>query len=282
MVLAFYMLPTVASAYLYGRRHATLTALASTLLVVAVQMSNLKIFSSGLTATSPMEDWLEIGVWGGSMVVTGYFMGSLYEHRNAQMKELGESYKGIMVILRHFISKDKYTENHCYRVSQYAAKLAQALGLEPSRVEDVRAAALLHDIGKLEVSREILHKAARLTDSEFGEMKQHVTKGAAMLSPVGGTLKRVLPIILAHHDKFDGSGYRSTKGEEIPLESRIIAVADVYDSLSSDRPYRKAMSPQEVVNIIESDAGTHFDPTVVSAFLAAFRRGEMEVSEVVL
>ena len=167
-------------------------------------------------------------------------------------------------------------------MSQYAAKLAQALGLEPSRVEDVRAAALLHDIGKLEVSREILHKAARLTDSEFGEMKQHVTKGVAMLSPVGGTLKRVLPIILAHHDKFDGSGYRSTKGEEIPLESRIIAVADVYDSLSSDRPYRKAMSPQEVVNIIESDAGTHFDPTVVSAFLAAFRRGEMEVSEVVL
>ena len=103
-----------------------------------------------------------------------------------------------------------------------------------------------------------------------------------MLEPVGGSLRRVLPIVLAHHDRFDGSGYHPTRGEEIPLEARIIAVADVYDSLTSDRPYRKAMSPFEAKEIIAKGSGTDFDPKVVEAFLAAFRRAEMEVPEVLV
>ena len=222
-----------------------MTALFSTLLIVLIQFFNPQLFAEGLSTSSPRTEWLELGVWGGTLVVTGYFMGTLYEHRNAQIKELGQTYNGILLILRHFISKDKYTENHCYRVSVYAAKIAAHMGLATARIEDVRAAALLHDIGKLDVSREILHKAARLTDDEFTEMKGHVNKGVNMLEPVGGTLHRILPIILAHHDKFDGSGYNPTKGQDIPLEARIITVADVYDSLSSDRPYRKAMPPPE-------------------------------------
>ncbi len=280
MVLGFYTLPTVLSAYMYGRRHATLTALASILLVILIQWFNPQMFTESLSAASQSNEWLEVGVWGGTLVLTGYFMGTLYEHRNAQLKELTESYDGILVILRHFISKDKYTENHSYRVSVYAAKLAARLGLSPARIEDTRAAALLHDIGKLDVSRQILHKAARLTDNEFTEMKQHVEKGITMLEPIGGTLRRVLPIILGHHDKFDGSGYHPQQGEDIPLEARIISVADVFDSLSSDRPYRKAMPPHEVLNILKTDSGTHFDPVVVDAFLTAFNQGEMEVSDV--
>ena len=280
MVLAFYTLPTVLSAYLYGRRHATLTALASTLLVVLIQLLSPQLFTDSLSGVSQRQEWFEVAVWGGTLVVTGYFMGTLHEHRNAQLKELRETYRGILVILRHFISKDKYTENHCYRVSVYAAKLAAHMGLGPARVEDVRAAALLHDIGKLDISRQLLHKAARLTEEEFTEVKGHVAKGINMLEPVGGTLQRILPIILAHHDKFDGSGYHPQKGEQIPLEARIVSVADVYDALSSDRPYRKAMPPHEVLDILEKGAGTQFDPTVVDAFLTAFRRGEMEISSV--
>ena len=280
MVLGFYTLPTVLSAYMYGRRHATLTAVFSVLLVILIQWFNPQMFTESLSAASNGNEWLEVSVWGGTLVLTGYFMGTLYDHRNAQLEELTESYKGILVILRHFISKDKYTENHCYRVSVYAAKLAARLGLTSVQVEDVRAAALLHDIGKLDVSRQILHKAARLTDKEFTEMKGHVEKGIGMLEPVGGTLRRVLPIILGHHDKFDGSGYHPQHGEEIPIEARIISVADVFDSLSSDRPYRKAMPPHEVLNILKTDSGTHFDPVVVDAFLTAFRLGEMEVSEI--
>ena len=144
--------------------------------------------------------------------------------------------------------------------------------------EDVRAAALLHDIGKLDISRSLLYKAARLTPEEFEEMQKHVDKGISMLAPVGGSLRRILPIILAHHDKFDGSGYNGKAGDQIPLEARIITVADVYDAVTSDRPYRKAVSPFEGREILVKGAGKEFDPTVIEAFLAVFRKGEMEVS----
>jgi putative nucleotidyltransferase with HDIG domain len=164
----------------------------------------------------------------------------------------------------------------------YAAKIAEEMRLDTERIEDVRSSALLHDIGKLHTSRQILYKAARLSESELKEMRRHVDVGIQILEPVGGTLRRVLPIILAHHDKFDGSGYHPTKGEEIPLEARILSVADVYDSLTSDRPYRKAMSPFDAKEIIEKGAGTEFDPHVVKAFLSAFRKRELEVPEIVV
>ena len=159
----------------------------------------------------------------------------------------------------------------------YATKIAAAFGLNDERIEDIRAAALLHDIGKLDISRELLYKAARLTEGEYSEVQRHVAKGVALLEPVGGSLRRVLPIVLSHHDKFDGSGYHSTRGEDIPIEARIIAVADVYDALTSDRPYRKAMSPYDARETVAKGAGTEFDPKVVDAFQAAFRKGDMEL-----
>jgi putative nucleotidyltransferase with HDIG domain len=275
MMLSFYTLPTLGSAYLYGRRHATLTALASVLLVALLTTTTGLFGKPGTTAN--MSTWLDLVVWGGTLVVTGYLMGTLYEHTNAQLSELRETYNGVLMLLRHFISKDEYTEHHSYRVSVYAARIAVHLQLPPSRIEDVRAAGLLHDIGKLEVSRDLLYKAARFTREEYEEIQRHVDRGVAVLETVGGSLRRVIPIVLAHHDKFNGSGYHPTKGEEIPIEARIISVADVYDSLTSDRPYRKAMSPFEAKDIIVKGTGTDFDPQVVEAFLAAFRFGEMDV-----
>ena len=276
MVLAFYTLPTIFSAYHYGRRHATLTALASVLLVIILVWYNPAILQAPQVRFRG-DEWLDITVWGGILLVTGYTMGSLYEHKDKQLQELRETYLGILMILRHFISNDKYTENHSYRVSVYAMKIAAQMDMNPERIEDIRAAALLHDIGKLDVSRQILYKAARLNEREVAEMQEHVTKGAALLEPVGGPLRRVLPIILSHHDKFDGSGYTPSQGENIPIEARVIAVADVYDSLTSDRPYRKAMPPYEAREMILKGAGTEFDPKVVEAFVAAFRKGEMEM-----
>lgn len=281
MILAFYALPTIISAYFYGRRHATLTALASVLMVVLLMLF------TGPTAAAPismaaLDRWVDVTVWGGTLIITGYLMGTLYEHKTEQLRELRETYHGVLMILRHFISKDSYTENHCHRVSVYAVRIAGAMGLDQERIEDIRAAALLHDIGKLDISRELLYKAARLTREEYEEIQKHVSKGIAMLEPVGGSLRRVIPIILSHHDRFDGSGYHPTRGEEIPLEARIIAVADVYDSLTSDRPYRKAMSPFEARDIILKGSETEFDPQVVSAFQSAFRRGELEIWSVPL
>jgi putative nucleotidyltransferase with HDIG domain len=282
MVLSFYTLPTLGAAYLYGRRQGTLTALGSVLLVCIMSWYNPVLFAARSTMTIPGERWLDITVWGGVLIITGYSMGSLYEHKAAQLSELRDTYHGVLMILRHFIAKDEYTENHCYRVSVYAAKIASSLDLSLDRIEDTRAAALLHDIGKLDVSRDLLYKAARLTKSEYEQMQQHVKKGVAILEPVGGSLRRVIPIVLAHHDKFDASGYHPNGGEDIPLEARIISVADVYDSITSDRPYRKAMSLFEARDVISKGAGTDFDPRVVNAFLDAFRRGEMEVPAVVI
>jgi putative nucleotidyltransferase with HDIG domain len=275
MVLGFYVLPTVGSAYFKGKRHATLTALASVLLVVLLLIYVDNGAEAGTEAA--FNQWLDITVWGGSLVITGYLMGTLCERKNSQLEELRNTYHGVLMILRHFISKDTYTENHSYRVSVYATTIATAMDLSTAQIEDVRAAALLHDIGKLDISRELLYKAARLTREEYEEIKKHVSKGVEMLEPVGGSLRRVIPIILAHHDKFDGSGYHSTAGDDIPVEARIIAVADVYDSLTSDRPYRKAMSVFEARDTIIKGSETEFDPVVVEAFLSAFRQGKLEI-----
>jgi putative nucleotidyltransferase with HDIG domain len=282
MVLGFFTLPTIVSAYLYGRRHATLTAVASALLVTLTLVTRPEYLVGEGDLAARAEAWLEVAVWGGILVVTGFAMGTLYEHKQAQIRELRKTYNGVLMILQQFIANDKYTQNHSYRVSIYASRIAQEMGLDEDRVEDVRCASLLHDIGKLETSREILYKAARLTEDEFAEMKAHVEKGVGLLRPVGGSLERIIPIILSHHDKFDGSGYHPRQGEDIPLEARIISVADVYDALTSDRPYRKGMSLLEAKEEIVHKAGTDFDPDVVHAFQAAFARGGMDIPDVIV
>jgi putative nucleotidyltransferase with HDIG domain len=282
MLLGLYTLPTVFSAYFYGRRHAVLTAFASVFVVGLVVHYNPSIFLRTEGFEFVEQRWYEITAWAGILVITAYAMGTLHERDAARIKELQRTYHGIVMILRQFISKDEYTENHCYRVSIYATKIASHLGLDADQIEIVHSAALLHDIGKLEISRELLYKAARLSREEFEGVKSHVEKGAEILKPIGGPLGRIIPIILAHHDKYDGSGYHTKSGEEIPLEARILAVADVYDALVSDRPYRKAMSPFEAKEILVKGSGTEFDPSVIEAFLKAFSKGEMEVPNLVI
>ncbi|MFZ0819523.1 MAG: HD-GYP domain-containing protein [Candidatus Acidiferrales bacterium] len=281
-VLGFYALPTVFSAYYYGRRHATFTAIASVCLVVLVVYFNPVLFTFSKIVLPVDSKWLDIAVWGGTLIVTGYAMGSLFDRKETHLRELKQTYEGVLLILRQFIAKDKYTQNHSYRVSIYAVKIGESMGMNEERLEDVRAAALLHDIGKIDISRELLYKAARLTKEEFEDVQMHVEKGVEILEPVGGTLRRVIPIILAHHDKFNGSGYHPTRGEDIPIEARIISVADVYDALTSDRPYRKAISPLDAKEMIAKGAGTDFDPKVVMAFQNAFTAGLMEIPELVV
>lgn len=283
LVLSFYDLPTLFAAYYFGRSRAIQTAIASTLIVCWLNLMNPAALASGTAVAShQLLAWSDIAVWGGFLLITAYAMGTLYDRKERSLAELRETYYGVLQILCGVISNDKYTQNHSYRTSVYAARIAGEMRLPEERVEDIRAAALLHDIGKLEVSREILYKAAKLTDEEIVEMRSHLPKGVDKLKPVGGTLRRVLPIILSHHDKFDGSGYGPTKGEDIPLEARIISVADAYDAMVSDRPYRKAITPFEARDVLMKGAGKDWDPRVVEAFQAAFRGGRMEVPEVLV
>ena len=277
MMLGLYVLPTVYSAYYRGRRHATLTALLSVLLVVMIAYWDPRLFSEQSAVRLFAQKWWDVAVWGGTLMVTGYAMGTLYEKKESRIRELRETYKGILVILRQLTAHDKYTHDHSFRVAAYADRIAGYMGFDSDRREVVRAGALLHDLGKMETSRELLHKAARFSDAEYDEMKKHVEKGVSQIQPVGGLLRKIIPIILAHHDRYDGSGYHPTQGEAIPLEARIVSVADVYDAMTSDRQYAKAMSPLDAKEVISRGSGTDFDPVVVTAFLKAFQGGELEI-----
>ena len=158
---------------------------------------------------------------------------------------------------------------------------------EPQRVLD-RHVDLAHSLARdddgeapeLVTHRQVDGDALVVDAAQVGEVLAR--QEPDLLETVGGSLRRVLPIILAHHDKFDGTGYHPLRGEEIPLEARIISVADVYDALTSDRPYRKAMAPIEAKEILLKGRGTDFDPRVIDAFLEALKRGEMEVASVML
>jgi putative nucleotidyltransferase with HDIG domain len=279
MILGLYTLPTIFSAYVYGRRHAVLTASASIFMVLILLWKDSGLFAGSAPFVLNYAEWSELITWASLLLITAYAMGTLYDRTERHLTELRQTYFGLLTILQQFISNDKYTHNHSYRVALYASSIAARMGFTQERIDDVRAAALLHDVGKLETSRELLHKAASLTPEEMAEMRKHVQKGVALLEPVGGSLRRVLPIILAHHDKFDGSGYGPSKGDEIPIEARVLAVADAFDTLTSDRPYRRAVTPFEARQIIVSSAGTNFDPAVVDAFVNAFEHSEMEIPE---
>ena len=282
LLLGFYVLPMLFSAFYYGRRHATLTAFASVFLVGLVAHQNHALFLEQAESLFVERRWYEIIAWGGTLVITAYAMGTLCERNRTQMQELRSTYHGLLMILRQFISQDRYTENHCYRVSIYAGRIASNYGCSFQQIEDIRAAALLHDIGKLDISRELLYKSMQFTEEEYEGMKKHVEIGADMLEPVGGPLGRIIPIILSHHDSYDGTGYHPTEGQNIPLEARILSVADVYDALVSDRPYRKAMSPFQAKESLVKESGKDFDPDVIKAFVKAFKKGEMEIPNLVI
>ncbi len=271
--LNLYNMVVVVSAFFFGRRIAALSALLCVTAVVLIALLNGN-FILGSTFIGKV---IALTAWGSFLVITAYLTGYLAEKREETTRSLRETYHGVLQIITTFIGNDKYTQSHSYRVSMYAMKLGAHVGLKDRQLEDLRAAALIHDVGKLKVSREVLYKASRLTTEEYEELKSHLTKGFEILRPVSGTLRHVIDIVLAHHDKYDGTGYRPTRADEIPIESRVLTVADVYDALTSDRPYRKAMDPFQARQIIVAGSGKDFDPDVVRAFERAFVLGDMEI-----
>jgi HD-GYP domain-containing protein (c-di-GMP phosphodiesterase class II) len=169
-------------------------------------------------------------------------------------------------------AKSPWTKGHSERVMRVAAGIAQDLGLPPARVERVRLAGLLHDIGKIGILEALLEKPVELDEDEFPPIRLHPEKGVAILAPIE-QLKDVLPGILYHHEHFDGSGYpQGLAGEEIPLEARIVAVADAFDAMVADRPYREGLKVPEALDELQRCAGTQFDPEVVACFRTKIKR----------
>ena len=163
--------------------------------------------------------------------------------------------------------RDKETEGHTQRVTEITVKLARSAGMNEDELIHVRRGALLHDIGKMGVPDSILLKPDKLTDEEWVLMRKHPTFAFDLMSPIA-YLHSALDIPYSHHEKWDGSGYpRGLKGENIPLSARLFAVVDVYDALTSDRPYRKAWNQKKVLAHIREQSGTHFDPRAVELFM---------------
>jgi putative nucleotidyltransferase with HDIG domain len=172
-------------------------------------------------------------------------------------------------------AKDGVTHDHIRRVQQYAVRLAQAIGVnDVATIKAIEAAALLHDTGKLAVPEHILNKPGKLTPAEFEKMKRHVDVGADILSGIEFPFP-VVPIVRCHHEAWDGSGYpRGVRGTDIPIGARVLSVVDCFDALTSDRPYRRALSDEAAINILMARRGTMYDPDVVDAFVQMCRERE--------
>jgi len=165
-------------------------------------------------------------------------------------------------------ARDGYTAGHSRRVSEGSCAVAAALDVTPHQLEEIRVAALLHDIGKIGIGDIVLQKPGKLTIEEFALIKQHPTIGRRILEGVRG-FHAYLPVVELHHENWDGTGYpRGLAEEAVPLFARIVHVVDAYDAMTSDRPYRPGMTHDQTVKILEKFAGSQFDPVVVRVFVA--------------
>ena len=278
VVLYIFYLPVVFAAWMLPKRDAVGVAALGAVMVMAYA-----VFLPGHLLYSPDRVLVlaEVAAWGGILIVTAYLVSTLRIRTQEALRNLQQAYSGVLAILSKFIQTvDTDTEAHSVRVSAWGVCIGKELGLDKSTIEEIRIGGLLHDIGKVEVSVKILRKAAALSEEEQEEMRKHISIGSAMIKPVGGMLSHIADAIEAHHEKYDGSGYMGLKGEQIPLVARIIGVADVFDALLADRPYRKGMGTIEAMSTIVASAGSHFDPKVVAALQKIIDRGgEQAVSQ---
>jgi response regulator RpfG family c-di-GMP phosphodiesterase len=203
---------------------------------------------------------------------------NLLELQRLREKEKENYFQTILALARTVDEKDSYTRGHLDEVAKYGIILAEELvnlaGINID-MEELRISLLLHDIGKIGVPDALLHKASGLTPEEFEIMKQHAEIGARIIEPIE-KLKKVGGIIRHHQERYDGTGYPDgLRGEDIPLESRIISVVDAYHAMISDRPYRKALPEYIALNELKGNVGTQFDPIVVKAFIKAYEKGRI-------
>jgi len=211
-------------------------------------------------------------------------IGQLAETFNYMVKQLDLYDKNMRRLFMSAISslaaaideRDPYTRGHSERVTEYSLVIADEMKLDLKTREILHIAALLHDIGKIGIDDSILRKPSGLSKAEYNLIKQHPGKGANIMAPIK-QLQKIIPSMRHHHERYDGEGYPDgIRGEEIPLPARIIAVADTFDAMTSDRPYQVATDEEEVMELIKSWAGTRFDPKVCEAFIQAFRNNRIK------
>jgi HD-GYP domain-containing protein (c-di-GMP phosphodiesterase class II) len=200
-----------------------------------------------------------------AQIISNFYSQKVFHDRETKM------YDEIVTSLVSAIEvKDKYTEGHAQRVREYSCAIAKELGLTKSQIIDISTAALLHDIGKIGVSTEILNKPGKLTEDEYNIVKLHPIHTKTILDKISN-FSNISNIAYSHHENYDGTGYpQGLKGDAIPFESQIIQVADAYDAMTSDRAYRKALSINQALEIIEKEMGKQFNAEIAKVAIKLF------------
>ena len=265
ITLVFYFLPTLYSAYYFGRRHATLTACASVGLVVLLTYLNPAMFTRRAENLPIDSRWFDVAVWGGVLVVAAYAMGTLYERNQKSLKELKDGYDGMLVILQQFLSNQNSDADSC-RLSSHVVKIAGALGLDPESSEDLRTAALLSKVNQIGISNEILYKAANLSEEDLEKGMRKIDDARATNAQLmGGSLRRAIPILVAAQqlNKTDANPANSI------VEVQILNLAEKFEALMNAAGLAKMPSSQVVEKIAKESEGK-YDSMIVDAFVKAF------------
>ncbi len=210
--------------------------------------------------------------WGPEELLTAIRV-KLKRTKDIAFTQLQRAYKDSLTVLANAIeARDAYTRGHVERVSSYSVMIAREMELDDDEVDEIELGAILHDIGKIHVHESILSKPGELTPQEISEMRKHTEIGAFMVKDIP-YLVPATPIIKYHHERYDGKGYpEGLSGEDIPLHARIMAIADLFDALTTIRSYHEAFSPEEAVAYIQNEAGKHFDPKIVEVFVRAWQK----------
>ncbi len=275
-----YYLPVLLAGYFLGRRTAVLASLLSILLVVMFFMTTPQFFG---TVEANIGIILNLILWGSFLMLTSYVTGTLFEHRGKALRDLRDAYLGVLEILSKYLeSSDRYTKGHSIRVSQLATEIAIAMQLPRAKIENIKAAALLHDIGKVEVSMDLIQKASSLSTEEKKAVDTHSEKGANILSSVGNVLREAVPMVQVHHKYYEELESNKSLSNDAKIGACIIAVADTYDAIITDRPYRAGKTPSKALEEIEKESGKQFHPEAVKAFKRVFETRFAELEDNVL
>lgn len=255
-----YFLPPVMAAAWFGLRGAMITTGIVSLLFVLHAILD--------WPGNYMEQANQLGELAGFWVA-GLIPGWLFDRQRSLLLEIANANEETLLGLVSALDlREHNTRLHSQRVREYTELIADRLGADEKMKREIGFGALLHDVGKIAVPDQILMKPDKLTDGEREEMRKHPEAGYRIVKRIG-FLKDAAEIVYAHHEQYDGEGYpRGLKGEDIPLGARMFMVADVYDALTSERPYRSPMTYEEVADEIKRLRGSHFDPSVVDTFLA--------------
>ncbi len=249
----FFFLPVLLAGYAYEAKGGVITAIITIFFVSLIAFMSFDNYAEFITK--------KVFLWSCFLIISGYIIGRLTEKINA-------IYMSTITTLALAIeSRDPYTYGHSSRVAEIAVRIAKEMGFSKHEQDIIRTVGLLHDIGKFGIREDILRKKEPLTSEEYDHIRQHPLIGASILSPIK-LLKNIIPYIYYHHEHVDGTGYLRKKGSEIPLIARILAVADAYDAMTTDRPYRNALKREEILKIFNEEKDKQFDGDVVNALLS--------------